>query len=111
MSRNRWHILHEEGALTMARRMPVRFDLRVTTQLGGGDKLRLARQVRQDIWRTLCGLRGFAPAVRIEDVANGLAVIAGGQVDGPLPRALAEDRIAQVLACPANRARWLRWAG
>lgn len=111
MSRNHWHILHEEDALTMARRVPVRFDLQVTTQLGVGDKLRLARQVRQDIWRALRGLRGFAPAVRIERAARGLRVTAGGQVDGPLPRARAEARIADVLQDPANRARWMRWAG
>lgn len=110
MSRTDWHILHEEGALTMARRLPVRFDLEVTTQLGGGDKLRLARQVRQDIWRALRGLRGFAPAVRIEETACGMRVIAGGQVDGALPRAQAEARIARVLEDPSNRARWLRWA-
>ncbi len=110
MSRNRWHILREAHALTMARRVPVRFDLAVTTQLEGGDKLRLARQVRQDIWRALRGLRGFAPAVRIEEAACGLRVIAGGQVEGRVPCMHAEERIANVLENPANRARWLRWA-
>lgn len=110
MNRNRWHILREDGALTMARRVPVRFDLSASTYLPGGDKLRLARQVRQDMWRALRDLRGFAPAVRVEDCAQGLRVTAGGQVEGRLPRRQAEARIAALLACETMRARWIRWA-
>lgn len=109
--RDRWHILEEDGALTLARRLPVRFDLAVRTRLPAGGRLRIARQVRQDMWRALRHLRGFAPAVRVERRDGGLLVTAGGQVDGPLPRALAEARIGAVLEDPANRARWMRWAG
>jgi hypothetical protein len=110
MGNSRWHILIEDGALTMARRMPVRFDLKVSTQLEGGDKLRLARQVRQDVWRALRDLRGFAPAVRVEDCATGVLVTAGGQIDGRCPYDKARSRIGEVLDDPANRARWSRWA-
>ena len=110
MARNRWHILTEDGALTMARRVPVRFDLSVETRLERGGKARIAQQVRQDIWRALRDLRGFAPVVRVEACEAGLKVTAGGQVDGPVPRKAAEARIAQVLDNPANRARWQRWA-
>ncbi|WP_371226510.1 hypothetical protein [Roseovarius sp. 2305UL8-3] len=110
MTRNTWHILNEDGALTMARRVPVRFDLGVTTHLPGGDRLRLAQQVRQDVWRALQNLRGFAPAIRVAECANGLEITAGGQVDGVIPRKAAEARIAEVLENPANRARWQRWA-
>lgn len=110
MGKPRWHILTEDGALTMARRVPVRFDLRVSTQLEGGDKLRLARQVRQDVWRALRDLRGFAPAVRVEDCGEGVQITAGGQVDGRCPHAAARSRIGAVLEDPGNRARWVRWA-
>lgn len=110
MSRNRWHILREEGALTLARRLPVRFDLQVRTVLPKGRKLRLAHQVRQDLWRALQDQRGFAPVVRVVEEDGQLVVTAGGQVDGMFSRAEAEARIAHVLDNPANRSRWMRWA-
>lgn len=110
MTRKIWHILEEDDALTVARRMPVRFDLGVTTHLPGGDRLRLAQQVRQDVWRALRNLRGFAPAVRVADSGDGHEITAGGQVDGLIPRKTAEARIAEVLEDPSNRARWQRWA-
>lgn len=110
MVRDGWHILREEAALTMARRLPVRFDLGVETRLGAGCKRRIAQQVRQDVWRALRDLRGFAPAVRVEEDGDGLRVTAGGQVDGVLHRARAEARIAGVLEDPGNRVRWQRWA-
>ena len=110
MARDNWHILQEDGALTVARRVPVRFDLSVETHLQAHGRLRIAHQVRQDMWRALKGLRGFAPAVRVEACDGALRVIAGGQVDGAVPKAQAEARIAQVLENPANRARWQRWA-
>lgn len=110
MARNTWHILEEDDALTMARRLPVRFDLAVVTRLEGGNKRRIAQQVRQDVWRALRSLRGFAPAVRVQDCAGALEVTAGGQVEGVLSRGRVEARIAQVLEDPINRARWRRWA-
>ena len=110
MAQKNWHTVMESGALTLARRMPVRFDLAVVVMLPGGARGRIARQVRQDMWRALRTLRGFSPAVRVADCDGGLEITAGGQVDGPLPRAWAEARIAQVLNCPKNRARWQRWA-
>lgn len=109
MARNGWHILREDGALTLARRLPVRFDLAVETRLPPARKLRIAQQVRQDMWRALRGLRGFAPAVTVREDGSGLRVIAGGQVDGPWPDDT-ELRIAELLASPRNRARWVRWA-
>lgn len=110
MSRNRWHILREEGTLTLARRLPVRFDLQVRTVLPVARKLRLAHQVRQDMWRALRDQRGFAPVVRVAEENGVLVVTAGGQVDGAFARAEAEARIAHVLYNPENRRRWIRWA-
>ncbi len=70
----------------------------------------MAHQVRQDVWRALQNLRGFAPAVRVERAGQALRITAGGQVDGRFSKAAAEARIAEVLDDPANRARWQRWA-
>ncbi len=105
-----WHILRDGAALTLARRVPVRFDLAVRTHLAADRRLRAAQQVRQDVWRALKSLRGFSPVVRVERVEHGLAVTAGGQVDGPFARDSAEARIADVLEDPVNRARWVRCA-
>ena len=110
MTRARWHILREGDALTVARRVPVRFDLAVETVLPRADKLRVAHQVRQDMWRALRGLRGFAPAVRVEERGEMLAVTAGGQVDGPMPRHKAQETISELLECRSKRDRWLQWA-
>ena len=111
MSRNRWHILRDGSALILARRLPARLDLSVTTRLPEASRLKVAQQVRQDVWRALRNLRGFAPVVRVERDGQGLEVTAGGQVAGAIPRAQAEARIADVLNDPQNRGRWMRWAG
>lgn len=110
MTKPRWHILHDGDVLTLARRIPARFDLHVSTHLPKGSKLRIAQQIRQDVWRALRDLRGFAPVVRVADCADGLEVTAGGQVAGVVPRTQAESRISEVLEDAGNRARWMRWA-
>jgi len=110
LPRSPWHITRTDDALTLSRRLPARFDLAVETTLPGGDPVRLAHQIRQDMWRALQSLRGFAPAVEISAAGEGLRVRAGGQVAGQVP-GNAAGRIAEVLDSPANRARWLRHAG
>ena len=111
MSRTRWHILRQDGALTLARQLPARFDLQAETRLPGGSKTAIAHRVRQDLWRALQHLRGFSPVVRVEDTGEGLRVTAGGRVDGAFGRAAAEQAVAALLASPAHRARWVRHAG
>ncbi|GAA6200604.1 hypothetical protein [Aquicoccus sp. SU-CL01552] len=110
MSRARWHILREQAALTLTRAVPARFDIGAETVLPMADPLRLAHQIRQDMWRALQKLRGFSPVVRLEARDGGLLVRAGGRVAAPVPPA-AVARIAEVLESPANRQRWLRHAG
>lgn len=108
MRRDRWHVIEEEGgALVMARRWPLRFDLAVSAQLPDAGRRWIAHQLRQDLWRALRGIRGFAPAVRVVRHTGGLCVTAGGEVAGRFDRAHAEARIAAMLADRANRARWL----
>ncbi|MBA85307.1 hypothetical protein ACSSNL_02125 [Thalassobius sp. S69A] len=112
MARTKWHILTEDGALTLARRLPVRFDLAVQTVLPRCGRRRLAMQIRQDMWRLLRDLRGFAPVVRVEYLPEGLRVIAGGQVgQAPFPKRASEEKLRQMLSDRNNRSRWLAHAG
>lgn len=104
-----WHILREEGALTLARHLPVRFDFAVTATLGDGDPAKLAHQIRQDLWRALQRVRGFSPVIRLEPLPGGWSVTAGGRT----PRPLADTERARakaVLDSARNRARWARFA-
>ena len=110
MSRARWHILREGESLTVTRALPVRFDVAVSTVLPDGGRLRLAQQVRQDLWRALQALRGFAPVVQVTRRNGACEVVAGGRVDGMHHKLRVEERIAEMLADPACRARWSAFA-
>jgi hypothetical protein len=108
-----WHTLREDGKLTLSRRVPARFDFAAKTVISGGAALRkgrLATQVRQDMWRALQSLRGFAPVVRITVLGDDLEITAGGAVEGRFPKAQSEARVSEVLECPARRSRWVRGA-
>jgi len=106
----RWHILREDWGLIVARRVPVRFDVSAEARFAPVRKLPLAHQIRQDLWRALQAVRGFAPVVQVRDAEGGVVVRAGGQVDGRFDRAKLNARIAEMLAHPPHIARWLRWA-
>ena len=109
MARRCWHLIHEaDDALTLTRRLPVRFDLAVVGHLPEASRARVAHRLRQDLWRALRTLRGFAPVVRIWREADGLRVKAGGAVVGPFERANAEARVAALFE---DRARVARWTG
>lgn len=110
MTRSRWHITRTDSSLTLSRRLPARFDVAAETVLPAGDPLRLAHQIRQDMWRRLQSLRGFSPVVEIAAEGQGFKVRAGGQVTGRVP-SNAAGQIAEVLENPASRARWIRHAG
>ncbi|QAX29180.1 hypothetical protein [Leisingera sp. NJS204] len=113
MPSNRWHITRTDSSLTLSRRLPAQFDVAAETVLPAADPLRLAHQIRQDMWRKLQGMRGFSPVVEITatgpGMGQGLRVRAGGQVMGRVP-SNAAGLIADVLENPANRARWQRHA-
>ncbi len=113
MSRNGWHILRDAKAqrLTLARRTPAVFDFCAETVIEDGSRLRLATQIRQDMWRKLQKLRGFSPVVQIERRDQKLWVRAGGSVAGrPFPKASAEAAVSDLLANPINRKRWIAHA-
>ena len=117
MARNGWHILTEPGGVTVSRAVPVRWDVAAETVLpetvspetapNGARPLRVAHQVRQDVWRALRRQRGFAPAVRAVRGPDGLAVRAGGRVAAPHDAARLNAVIAALLEMPALRRRWL----
>ncbi len=101
----RWHIKRGAGELVLARQLPVRFDVVASTTLPMGDPLRLAHQIRQDLWRALQRVRGFSPVVRLRLQGEVIRVEAGGRVAQPIAPDLAA-RISQVLESPVRRARW-----
>lgn len=104
-----WHILRDGEVLTLCRAHPVRFDVEASSVFPKLHRLRLAHQIRQDMWRALQRLRGFSPVVQVSPAAEGLIVRAGGQT--PHPSAAINERIADLLAAPKTRARWIRFAG
>lgn len=107
-----WYTFRDDdGAWTEARHWNIRWDVAVTTTLPRLRDTRLARAVRQDLWRELRDLRGFRPAVKVSPGAKGVTVTAGGQVDGTFPRTRTEARVAALLEDPAHRARWTVWSG
>ena len=104
-----WHIQTVEGQVTVSRQLPARFDVFASTTLPHGHAVRLATQIRQDLWRALQNVRGFSPVVQITGTNDGLAIKAGGRVEGSVSPKLAIT-ISDVLEHPKNRARWLRCA-
>ncbi len=103
-----WHMHRTETALTLSRRLPVRWDLAVQAHVPKVRMGRLAHQIRQDMWRSLRDIRGFCPAVRVEEDGPHLRIIAGGRVEArPFPKAKAETQLAELLANPAHVRRWL----
>ncbi|WP_420003316.1 hypothetical protein [Arenibacterium sp. LLYu02] len=104
-----WHISRGEGELTLSRQLPARFDVMAATTLPMGDPVRLVHQVRQDLWRALQNVRGFSPVVRAVRDGEAIRIEAGGRVAAPVAPGLTL-RIADLLACPARRDRWVRHA-
>lgn len=107
---NRWHIVRDADGITLCRHLPARLDFAVQTVLPCGRAVRLAHQIRQDLWRTLQTLRGFSPVVRLQRNAAGWRVTAGGRAAGPVPNVVVA-RAHAVLNNPSNRARWVQAAG
>ena len=108
--RARWHILREADSVTLARHLPPKLELAVQTTLPRANPVRLAHQIRQDLWRALQTLRGFSPVVRLDPIENGWAVTAGGRAPHPIAKVV-HMRAQSVLDDADNRARWVRHAG
>ncbi|THH35805.1 hypothetical protein E4Z66_12030 [Aliishimia ponticola] len=104
MGQPRWHILRDGEAVILCRHLPPRFDMTARTVLPGGSAVRLAHQIRQDMWRALQRVRGFSPVVRLTPISAGWQVEAGGRVP-----AANEDLVAQVQAVLDDKQRRTRW--
>ncbi len=94
--------------LVLSRRAQARFDVAATASFPSARRGRLAHQIRQDLWRRLRDLRGFAPVVEVTG-RGPLTVRAGGSVAGRVPPGT-EATIADMLTDPALRARWMSQA-
>lgn len=107
--RRGWFERRDGAVYGLARRLPARWDLRAETGLPDMGRRRLAHAVRQDMWRALRAVPGFAPVVEVERVSGGVVLRAGGAVRGPVPDGL-RDRLTGLLADPLHRAAWARCA-
>ena len=110
-----WFEQRSGRGYVLSRQWPPRFDVQVRAEfLPAAAALRrgrLARQIRQDLWRALRGLRGFSPVIQIDTGDHGLAITAGGRLlDGAPKPGGAEAKIAALLEDPAHLARWFAWA-
>lgn len=108
--RTGWHEHRDGGHYVLARHWPPRFDLVAEADFPLVNAARLARQVRQDIWRELQHLRGFSPVVGLDATEDAIRLRAGGRASRPIPPK-ATDRLHDLLHDPERRARWIAWAG
>ncbi len=109
-SRDGWHEHREGGSYVLARHWPPRFDIEATAEFPPVSAARLARQVRQDMWRELQHLRGFSPVVGVDATEDAIMLRAGGRTIRPIPAGTAA-RLHDLLHDPRRRARWIAWAG
>ena len=105
---NTWIIDQTDDHLLVTRRKPVRWDVSAEAEFPPAHPLRLAHQIRQDMWRELRRIRGFCPAVEIR-IGETLQVRAGGRVARHVhPKA--SDWVADLLNSDTHRRRWLAHA-
>ena len=113
---SRWTLAHS-GETTLLHRTghPVHWSLAVARTLAGSlrrnHRIRLAHQIRQDIWRACRDVRGFLPLVEVSTSGTETVIRAGGSLmtrSGHVPTL--ETRIARVLDCADNIARWQKHA-
>ncbi|WP_323771387.1 hypothetical protein [Antarctobacter sp.] len=110
MRRNGWHTHEQDGCYVLARHWPPLFDVAAVSGFPPARASRLARQIRQDLWRKFQHLRGFSPVVEVAATEDGVIVRAGGRLSGRTPPGT-EGRIRDLLDSPAHRARWMVCAG
>ena len=102
----RWHTERAGESLTLSRRPGARFDavaeaswpLRTAPVRADAFRLRLAHQVRQDVWRALQGIRGLPPVVAVSTEADRVTVRAGADLSGARATPRIADDLARLLA-------------
>ena len=110
IKRGNWFEIYDGPCFTLARRLPARFDISREISMPLMSAPRLARQIRQDIWRKLQSIRGFLPVVEITDRGAHLHIRAGGELTCPAPFERSGERIFDVLSNRDNQRRWAAFA-
>ena len=110
IKRGNWFEIYDGPCFTLARRLPARFDISREISMPLMSAPRLARQIRQDIWRKLQSIRGFLPVVEITDCGVHLYIRAGGELTCPAPFERSGERIFDVLSNQDNQRRWAAFA-
>lgn len=110
IKRGNWFEIYDGPCFTLARRLPARFDISREISMPLMSAPRLARQIRQDIWRKLQSIRGFLPVVEITDRGAHLHIRAGGELTCPVPFERSGERIFDVLSNRDNQRRWAAFA-
>ena len=110
IKRGNWFEIYDGPCFTLARRLPARFDISREISMPLMSAPRLARQIRQDIWRKLQSIRGFLPVVEITDCGAHLHIRAGGELTCPAPFERSGERIFDVLSNRDNQRRWAAFA-
>ena len=106
---NTWIIEKSDTHVLVTRRKPVRWDVSAVSEFPACHPLRLAHQIRQDMWRMLQSMRGYSPVVRLTERGQGWHVLAGGRVQGNVPPGTVE-RISDLLENQTKRGRWVAQA-
>ena len=113
---NRWSLVHSDHTTLLCRagqRPEWAFDIsrRYSGSASASQRARIAHQVRQDIWRACRNVRGFLPLVEVSTSGDETVIRAGGSLmtrSGHVPSL--EIKVARVLDCADNIARWQRHA-
>ena len=113
---NRWSLVHSDHTTLLCRAgQRPEWAFEVTRTLAGqasaSHRSRIAHQVRQDIWRACRNVRGFLPLVEVSTSGDETVIRAGGSLmtrSGHVPSL--EIKVARVLDCAENIARWQRHA-
>ena len=105
---NTWIIEQTDDTVLVTRRKPVRWDVAATASFPKCKALRLAHQIRQDMWRELQKIKGFCPAVEIR-LGDTFQVKAGGRVARHV-HPNANQWVQDLLNSDTHRRRWLAYA-
>ncbi|MEL7154469.1 MAG: hypothetical protein AAFN51_11895 [Pseudomonadota bacterium] len=113
---SRWSLVVSDDATLLHRtgqrpEWAFEVSLKLTSTASAAQRVRIAHQVRQDIWRACQRVRGFLPLVEVSTSGNETVIRAGGSLmtrSGHVPSL--EIKVAAVLDCADNIARWQRHA-
>lgn len=116
----RWVNSFVDGGILHARAgLPDRWDISIERIwcVGQGNRptlrlsrRRLARAIRQDVWRVLQNVRGFAPRVQVSILNDSVHATVGGVLMSDRRESGLGERIAAVLDHPDNKNRWFAYA-